>query len=68
MDPLKLQNAVREVFPFKPAGIVSTLKLLRPVYSATAAYGHFGRTPTNEGHFSWERTDKADQLKKALLS
>jgi S-adenosylmethionine synthetase len=62
VDPLRLQAAVREVFPFKPAQIVGTLKLLRPVYSPTAAYGHFGRK--GEG-FTWEATDRVDELKRS---
>lgn len=62
VDPLKIQNAVREVFPFKPAQIISTLKLLRPIYSQTAAYGHFGRR--GEG-FTWEETDRTEDLKRA---
>lgn len=62
VDLLKLQTAVREVFPFKPAQIVSTLKLLRPIYSPTAAYGHFGRK--GEG-FTWENTDRMEDLKRA---
>jgi S-adenosylmethionine synthetase len=62
VDEQKLQNAVREVFSFKPANIVTTLKLLRPVYSATAAYGHFGRR--GDG-FTWEETDRVEDLKRA---
>ena len=62
VDPVKLQAAVREVFPFKPAQIISTLKLLRPVYSATAAYGHFGRRGDS---FTWEETDRVEDLKRA---
>lgn len=62
VDPLKLQAAVREVFPFKPAQIVSTLKLLRPIYSPTAAYGHFGRRGDS---FTWEETDRVADLKRA---
>lgn len=62
VDEQKLQNAVREVFPFKPAGIITTLKLLRPVYSATAAYGHFGRRGES---FTWELTDRVEDLKRA---
>ncbi len=62
VDPGRLQTAVREVFPFKPAGIVSTLKLLRPIYSATAAYGHFGRRGDS---FTWELTDRVEDLKRA---
>ena len=60
VDPMKLQAAVREVFTFKPAQIISSLKLLRPIYSPTAAYGHFGRKG-----FSWEETDRVDELKRA---
>jgi S-adenosylmethionine synthetase len=62
VDPAKIQTAVREVFPFKPAQIISTLKLLRPIYSQTAAYGHFGRR--GEG-FTWEETDRLEDLKRA---
>jgi S-adenosylmethionine synthetase len=54
-------NAVKEVFDCTPAGIIKTLDLKRPIYEATAAYGHFGRS-----EFSWEKTDKADALKKAI--
>jgi S-adenosylmethionine synthetase len=62
VDPMKIQTTVREVFPFKPAQIISTLKLLRPIYSQTAAYGHFGRR--GEG-FTWEETDRTEDLKRA---
>jgi S-adenosylmethionine synthetase len=62
VDENKIQDAVREVFPFKPAQIISTLKLLRPVYSQTAAYGHFGRR--GEG-FTWEETNRIEDLKRA---
>jgi len=55
-------RAVEKVFPLKPAEIIAHLNLLRPIYKKTAAYGHFGR----EGpEFTWERTDKKDELKKA---
>ncbi|MEW6058038.1 MAG: methionine adenosyltransferase [Bdellovibrionota bacterium] len=56
----KIEMAVRETFNFKPAGIISTLNLLRPIYNKTAAYGHFGR---REKDFTWEAIDKATQLK-----
>jgi S-adenosylmethionine synthetase len=56
----KIQAAVRETFNFKPSGIISSLNLLRPIYCKTAAYGHFGR---REKDFTWEATDKVDQLK-----
>jgi S-adenosylmethionine synthetase len=56
----QLQDAVTEVFDLRPAAIIRDLDLLRPIYSATSAYGHFGR----DG-FSWESTDRAELLKKA---
>ena len=59
----KISEAVREIFPLKPSGIIECLNLLRPIYKKTAAYGHFGR---NDADFSWERTDKAPALKKIL--
>lgn len=61
----KLEKAVRQVFGLKPAEIVKQLQLLNPIYEVTSAYGHFGRKPGAKT-FTWERTDKADKLKKAL--
>src|SRR5512139_3823346 len=58
----KIQSAVLEVFDLRPAAIVRDLDLLRPIYSQTAAYGHFGRP---EPDFSWESTDRAEALKAA---
>ncbi|MEU2508175.1 methionine adenosyltransferase [Streptomyces sp. NPDC007863] len=57
-----LERAIGEVFDLRPAAIIRDLDLLRPVYAATAAYGHFGRD--DEG-FTWERTDRAERLKAA---
>ncbi len=62
VDIEKLQAAVLEVFDLRPAAIVRDLDLLRPIYSQTAAYGHFGRELPD---FSWERTDRADALRAA---
>lgn len=59
----RISEAVREVFDLTPEGIISRLGLLRPIYRETASYGHFGR---NEETFSWERTDRIAELKKAL--
>jgi S-adenosylmethionine synthetase len=56
-------KAVREIFPLKPAGIISHLELRRPIFRQTAAYGHFGRS---EPEFSWEQTDKVEALRKAV--
>lgn len=63
VDPTQIEKAVKDVFDLRPAAILRDLDLRRPVYSATAAYGHFGR----EGDgFTWERTDRVDDLKSAL--
>lgn len=61
----KLSAAIAEVFDLTPRGIIESLNLLRPIYLPTATYGHFGREATNSGHFSWEKLDKVDALKKA---
>ncbi len=58
-----ISNAVREVFDLTPEGIISHLQLRRPIYKKTASYGHFGR---DEETFSWEKTDKATELKRVL--
>ncbi len=62
----KISEAVREIFPLTPRGIIESLALLKPVYRETAAYGHFGRSPTTNGGFSWEKLDKVTELKSAL--
>jgi S-adenosylmethionine synthetase len=57
----KIAELIRNNFDLTPRGIIKELDLLKPIYSKTAAYGHFGRT---EDTFTWEKTDKAEQLKK----
>ena len=57
----QITELIRVLFPLTPRGIIETLNLRRPIYRATAAYGHFGR---NEPGFTWERTDKADTIRK----
>jgi S-adenosylmethionine synthetase len=59
----RLAEAVRALFPVKPAGLIRHLELLRPQYRRTAAYGHFGR---EDQGFSWERTDMVDALKSYI--
>ncbi|MEX2804320.1 methionine adenosyltransferase [Streptococcus sp. H31] len=59
----KLENAVRQVFDLRPAGIINMLNLKRPIYRQTAAYGHMGRTDID---LPWEKTDKTEALKAAL--
>ena len=61
VEDFAISEAVKEVFDCTPAGIIKTLNLKKPVYQATAAYGHFGRS-----EFSWEKTDKLEELKKAI--
>jgi S-adenosylmethionine synthetase len=64
----KIQNAITKVFDLRPAAIIHDLDLLRPIYTPTAAYGHFGRTsvPGIENAFTWERTDRVEQLLAAV--
>jgi S-adenosylmethionine synthetase len=59
----KIQNAVTTVFDLRPAAIIRDLNLLRPIYSQTAAYGHFGRELPN---FTWEVTNRVDELRAAI--
>src|SRR5438093_10066388 len=63
IDQAKLVQLVREHFQLTPRAIIESLKLRRPIFKKTAAYGHFGRT---EPEFSWEATDKADSLRAAV--
>ena len=63
VDVVKLTGAIREVFDLRPAAIVAALDLLRPIYTATAAHGHFGRALPD---FTWERTDRAQALRDAV--
>jgi S-adenosylmethionine synthetase len=59
----KIVELVVKNFDLRPAGIISTLDLKRPIYQPTAAYGHFGRQP-EDGKFPWEKSDQADKLRK----
>ena len=58
-----LEKAISSVFDLRPGAIVRDLDLLRPIYAATAAYGHFGRTDVD---LPWERTDKVEELKASV--
>ena len=62
IDPKRLSDLVREHFQLTPRGIIESLRLRRPIYKKTAAYGHFGRT---EPEFSWEAADKVNALRSA---
>jgi len=61
-----IETALRQVMRLTPRGIREHLGLNKPIYARTAAYGHFGRKPGRDGSFSWEKTDLADALKKAV--
>jgi S-adenosylmethionine synthetase len=62
----KLAKVLQEMMDLSPRGIRTHLKLNRPIYARTSSYGHFGRPPDADGGFSWEKTDLADQLKRAF--
>ncbi len=66
VDEAALERALREAMDLTPSGIRRHLDLNKPIYARTAAYGHFGRAPDTDGGFSWEKTDLADALKKAI--
>jgi S-adenosylmethionine synthetase len=61
VDPDRIEDAINQVFDLRPAAIIRDLELKRPIYTQTAAYGHFGRELAD---FTWERTDRAEQLAK----
>ena len=63
IDDTRIIELVRDLFDLRPKGIIEMLDLKRPIYRATASYGHFGRTDID---LPWERTDRVDALKAAL--
>ena len=63
VDDAAIERAIREVFDLRPKAIIDALNLLRPIYSQTASYGHFGRELEN---FTWERTDRVADLQRAV--
>jgi S-adenosylmethionine synthetase len=66
VDTARLGAMLREMMDLSPRGIREHLGLSRPIYARTSAYGHFGRKPEEDGGFSWERTDLADDLRAAF--
>ncbi len=66
VDEKKLEKILPQLFRLTPTNIRRTLKLNKPIYRRTAAYGHFGRAPDKDGGFSWEKTDLAAQIKAAF--
>jgi len=66
VDEAKIEAALAEVMDLTPRGIRTQLDLNKPIYARTSAYGHFGRKPDKDGGFSWEKTDLAEKIKKAV--
>jgi len=66
VEEKKLEKILPELFRLTPTNIRRTLKLNRPIYKRTAAYGHFGRAPEKDGGFSWEKTDLASAIRSAV--
>jgi S-adenosylmethionine synthetase len=66
VDDEKLPQILREMVKLTPRGIRETLQLNRPIYKKTSSFGHFGRDPEADGHFSWERLDLVPELKRAF--
>tara|TARA_Y100000739_G_scaffold55381_1_gene44931 strand:- start:300 stop:551 length:252 start_codon:yes stop_codon:yes gene_type:complete len=58
-----VERAISKSMDLSPKGIIDHLRLRRPIYSRTAAYGHFGRDPESDGGFSWEKLDLIDEIK-----
>jgi len=66
VDEVKIEKIIPQLFDLSPRGIREHLKLSNPIYVPTSAYGHFGRTPTEHGHFTWEKTDLVESFKSAF--
>ena len=66
IDEAKIEKAIPDLFDLSPKGIIEQLGLRNPIYVPTSAYGHFGRSPTIDGHFSWEKTDLVEKLRNAI--
>ena len=66
IDEAKIEKTIPNLFDLSPRGIIEQLGLRKPIYVPTSAYGHFGRSPTADGHFSWEKTDLVEKLKDAI--
>ncbi|MEP1832637.1 MAG: methionine adenosyltransferase domain-containing protein, partial [Hyphomonas sp.] len=65
-DEARIAKTLRELFDLSPKGIRTHLTLNNPIYSGTAAYGHFGREPGLNGTFTWEKPDLVDELKRLI--
>jgi S-adenosylmethionine synthetase len=66
VDDAKLPDILREIVKLSPRGIRERLQLNRPIYTKTSSFGHFGREPEDDGHFSWERLDLVSEIKRVF--
>jgi S-adenosylmethionine synthetase len=66
-DLSRVEKTIRGIFPLRPYQIIEYLGLKKPIFSRTSSFGHFGREPEKDGAFSWERTDRAEELASELL-
>ena len=60
----EIVELIKKYFPLTPKEIITHLNLKKPIYKKTASYGHFGRTPGEDGSFSWEKTNKTELLRE----
>ena len=65
VDPERITASINEIFDLRPAAILRDLDLRRPIFQPTASYGHFGRESSGD-LFTWERTDRVDDVRSAL--
>ncbi len=66
-DADSVEKVIRDIFPLRPYSIIEYLGLKRPIFASTSSFGHFGREPEAGGFFSWEKTDRAEELASRLL-
>jgi S-adenosylmethionine synthetase len=62
-----IEKAIRDIFPLRPYSIIEYLGLRKPIFSTTSSFGHFGREPGTDGSFTWEKTDRVEELASKLL-
>ena len=66
VEERKLERLIPKLVDLTPKGIIERLNLRKPIYEKTSAYGHFGRSPEDNGSFSWEKTDLVDKIKSLV--
>ncbi len=66
-DKNLVEKVIRDMFPLRPYSIIEYLGLKKPIFASTSSFGHFGREPGPDGSFSWEKTDRSEELASRLL-